>query len=150
MENPTINLKHYVAVMTHLCFRSSLFAKECAENPNLGKYEKAADDPVTDVQIKSYRRITRFRLTWSRELNISFPSWELWGRRRLTTKGRLTTILTKLIFKTTLKSVNLMKMCQLMNFAFGLTPLTTPKDLWGANWKEWLFWWVWSGKIVLI
>ena len=74
MENPTINLKHYVAIMTHLCFKASLFAKECAENPNLGKYEKAADDPVTDVQIKSFRLITRSRHILSRESNISFPS----------------------------------------------------------------------------
>ena len=40
-----------MAVVGHLSFKAAIFAKECAENPNLGKYEKAADDPVTDVPL---------------------------------------------------------------------------------------------------
>jgi hypothetical protein len=49
MEDSTINLRHYVSVVSALCFKASQFAKECAENPDLGKYDKGSNDPVTDV-----------------------------------------------------------------------------------------------------
>jgi len=47
MEPETINLKHYVSVVTQLAFRASDIAKECAENPKLKKYQKGINDPVT-------------------------------------------------------------------------------------------------------
>ena len=42
-----INVAHYVSVVTHLTFKACQIAKECAENPNLKKYEKGYNDPVT-------------------------------------------------------------------------------------------------------
>ena len=53
MENPQssyLNLKHYVSVLAQLSFQAAQFAKECAENPDLGKYDKGGNDPVTDVR----------------------------------------------------------------------------------------------------
>jgi len=47
MESETINLKHYVSVVTQLAFRAADIAKECAENPKLKKYQKGINDPVT-------------------------------------------------------------------------------------------------------
>jgi hypothetical protein len=50
-----------VSVVTHLAFKAAAIVKECAENPNLQKYEKGYNDPVTDVPVPSYRLISRFK-----------------------------------------------------------------------------------------
>ena len=54
-------MKHFVALVGHLSMKAAFFAKECAENPNLGKYEKGVDDPVTDVLMILFRLTTRFK-----------------------------------------------------------------------------------------
>lgn len=49
MQDSTINLKHYVSVVSYLLFESAKIVKECAENPNLKKFDKGVNDPVTEV-----------------------------------------------------------------------------------------------------
>lgn len=61
MEGKTLNLKHYVSVVTQLVFRAAAIAKECAENPDLKKYEKAVNDPVTEVLPTPRRPTSRSR-----------------------------------------------------------------------------------------
>lgn len=49
MQDSTINLKHYVSVVSYLLFESAKIVKECAENPTLKKFDKGVNDPVTEV-----------------------------------------------------------------------------------------------------
>lgn len=51
MLDTTINLKHYVSVVSQLVFKAAQIVKECAENPELKKYDKGGNDPVTDVRV---------------------------------------------------------------------------------------------------
>jgi hypothetical protein len=45
----SIKLRDYLSVVADLTFKACQIAKECAENPNLKKYEKGVNDPVTEV-----------------------------------------------------------------------------------------------------
>ena len=120
MEGSTINLKHYVSVMSHLCLTASTFAKECAENPNLGKYDKGGNDPVTDVFVSLSRLTTKYRPILLKVSHISFPHSELLERKLLTIRELSTLILIKLPWILSHKLHNLKKMHLSKNFACGL------------------------------
>jgi len=87
-----LNLKHYVSVVTHLAFKASAIVKECAENPNLKKYEKGINDPVTDVVITSSRLILRFKPCSVEESAIFSQTSQSLAKSQLNTKGRLNSI----------------------------------------------------------
>lgn len=56
-----MNLKHYVSVVSCLAFKCAHIVKDCSENPNLKKYNKGVDDPVTDVILIWNRLTTKYK-----------------------------------------------------------------------------------------
>lgn len=71
-----------MSVVSHLSFKAALFAKEGAENPDLGKFEKGPNDPVTDTDYKIQTYIVK-------AMGHFFPGLRIVGEETMDYKGQI-------------------------------------------------------------